>query len=219
MILFLNWVDINFVTPAAVVFGMAEATVPLESRSLVARYECDHFMGICMAFKHLPHLDFPEHYQFITFRTFDSVDHFVQKLAMESMANDKKQLVIDKYLDVSDQGAYLNGIVLHALGDFLRAKDGVLYDLVAFCIMPNHVHLLFKAKDSLALVMQKLKGGSAKMINELLEREGRFWARDYYDRVIRDDRHFEQVYQYIANNPLKLFNAQDVDLRFYGVYE
>jgi len=65
--------------------------------------------------------------------------------------------------------------------------------------------------------MQRIKGGSAKMINELLGRRGPFWARDYYDKAIRDERHFDVVYQYIKNNPLKLGAAEAALPRFYGI--
>ena len=44
---------------------------------------------------------------------------------------------------------------------------------------------------------------------------GSFWAKNYYDKGIRDQAHFECVYRYIENNPLKL---SDGDLRFYGIY-
>jgi len=172
-----------------------------------------------MSIKHLPHIDLPNHYQFITFRTFASMDGFLRKLAAQSISNDKKQLAMDAYLDSSLLGASLRGEVLSTLNTFFRTKDTLLYDLVAFCIMPNHVHLLLKPYDSLPVVMQKTKGGSAKMINEILGRSGVFWAKDYYDKAIRDERHFSVVYQYIKNNPVKLRDKSDLGLRFYGVYE
>jgi len=87
---------------------------------------------------HLPHLDFVNHYQFITFRTYDSTDNFLKKLSLQNKPNNKIQLEIDSYLDDSQNGAE----ILIALIDFLKNKDQLLYDLIALCIMPNHVHLL-----------------------------------------------------------------------------
>ncbi|WP_428356115.1 transposase [Methyloprofundus sp.] len=107
----------------------------------------------------------------------------------------------------------------YALNAFFRAKGTLWYDLVAFAIMPNHVHLLLKPYDSLPVLMQKMKGGSAKMINEMMGRSGVFWAKDYYDKAIRDERHFTVVYRYIKHNPVKLGDKEDLALRFYGVYE
>ena len=171
--------------------------------------------------KNLPHIDLDGYYQFITFRTLDSVDNFLKKLAQNDLPNHKKQLAIDQYLDQSCNGAYLNGEVLELLSDFLKRKDEVLYELIAFCIMPNHVHFLIKPLDKLARVMQLIKGGSAKLINEQMGRKGRFWFPDYYDKLIRDDKHFSVVYEYIRNNPAGLDDSgfENPTPRFYGIYD
>lgn len=154
---------------------------------------------------HLPHIDLVGHYQFVTFRTYDSVDEFVRKWDLSpAMSNKEKQLKIDAYLDTSANGAYLEGEVLEWLSEFLLSQDKKLYDLVAFAIMNNHVHILFKPLESLSKVMQRVKGVSAKKINDLLGKSGKFWADDYYDKVMRDEKHFGVVYEYIKNNPLKI---------------
>ena len=98
-------------------------------------------------------------------------------------------------------------------------KNKESYKLIAFAIMPNHIHLLLKPFDKLAYVIKKIKGGSAKEINEMMGRNGTFWAKDYYDKAIRDQKHFEIVYEYIKNNPLKLAKQPPSLPRFYGVYE
>ena len=170
-------------------------------------------------FKHWPHLDIKNHYQFITFRTFGSVDTYLKKLAQHNLPNKQKQQLIDKYLDQSTAGAVLSGEVLVLLNAFIQAHHLVLYELIAFCIMPNHVHLLIKPLIDLDKLMQKLKGGSAKLINENMGTKGRFWAADYYDKLIRDEKHFSVVYRYIKNNPLVLNEAKASVPRFYGVYE
>lgn len=169
--------------------------------------------------RHLPHLDVKSHYQFITFRTQDSIDAYLKKLAKKKMLNRKQQLAIDEYLDRSKNGAYLNGGILVFFSRFVKMKDTVLYELVVFCIMPNHVHILMRPTGKLDEVMQKLKGGSAKLINEMMGRKGRFWAADYYDKLIRDEKHFSVVYQYIKNNPTVLGEAKASPPRFYGIYE
>jgi len=153
---------------------------------------------------HLPHIDIKGYYQFITFRTFDSLDDYLQKIYNSDVANKQKQYHIDKYLDSSKNGSYLNGFVLKYLSDFLKEQDKELYQLIAFCIMPNHVHLLFKPFKELSKIMQKIKGVTAKNINIMLNKKGKFWASDYYDKAIRDEKHFYTTYEYIKNNPLKL---------------
>jgi REP element-mobilizing transposase RayT len=184
-----------------------------------------------MKYSHLPHIDLVGYYQFVTFRTFDSIDEFIRKWDFSpAISNKEKQLKIDEYLDTSINGAYLQDKVLEWLFEFLLQQDKKLYDLVAFAIMNNHVHILFKPLQSLSKVMQMIKGVSAKKINELLGKNGRFWADDYYDKAIRDEKHFWVVYEYIKNNPLKIDNrGTEVPLpksgakatlpRFYGIYE
>jgi len=95
-------------------------------------------------YSHLPHIDINGYYQFITFRTHDSIDEYLKKLFATNLENRKKQYQMDEHLDGSLNGAYLNGDILKYLYDFLKSKDGILYDLVAFVIMNNHIHLLIK---------------------------------------------------------------------------
>ena len=161
-----------------------------------------------MKYTHLPHVNIDGYYQFITFRTFDSVDEYVKKISSTNQPNQTKQQQIDDYLDSSTNGAYLNGKILEFLYEFLKSKDGVLCELVAFAIMNNHVHLLIKPLESLSKIVQSIKGGSAKIINEMIGKSGKFWADDYYDKVVRDEKHFAVVYEYIKNNPLKIGEAE-----------
>lgn len=172
-----------------------------------------------MNLTHLQHIDDVTRYQFITFRTFDSVDEFVKKISQKDMSVRKKQFELDHYLDSSSCGTYINGDCLKALYDFLLKNNKTYYELIAFALMPNHVHLLLKPTQSLPSLMQKIKGGSARMINLISERQGKFWEQDYYDRYIRDRNHFLTVFHYIKDNPLKLKNKIDLDKRFYCIYE
>ena len=166
-----------------------------------------------MPYVHLPHLDLVGHYQFITLRTYDSTDKFLKKLSLQNKPNNKIQLEVGNYLDGSKNGAYLNDEVLKFLFDFLKSNDKTLYELTAFSIMPNHVHLLFKPLKNLPSVIHLIKGSSAKLINEIMEERGTFWAKEYYDRTIRNEKHFKIVYQYIKNNPLILGEAKASPIR------
>jgi REP element-mobilizing transposase RayT len=171
-----------------------------------------------MKYDHLMHLDIAGYYQFITFRTHDSSDDFLKRLYHQEKPANKKQLEIDNYLDNSEQGAYLNGRALLFLNHYLKKTDSQLYELLAFAIMPNHVHLLIKPLIKLSSMMQRIKGESAYELNKLLVKSGTFWEADYYDKAIRNQTHFDIVYNYIKNNPLKLIGDSS-RARFYGVYE
>jgi len=48
-----------------------------------------------------------------------------------------------------------------------------------------------------------MKGYTALMINRRMGRQGSFWQREYFDRVVRDETHFRNAVEYIHNNPVK----------------
>ncbi|YCM43986.1 transposase [Verrucomicrobiaceae bacterium 227] len=79
-----------------------------------------------------------------------------------------------------------------------------LYDLDSFVIMPNHVHILVRLKDTpLEKLMQAWKSVTSHRINKRLNKSGAFWQAKYWDTLIRNQRHFFKVRNYIQNNPTK----------------
>lgn len=54
---------------------------------------------------------------------------------------------IDSYCDQSHKGCYLNGEVIDIIEGYLKQLDPEFYQLIAYSIMPNHVHLLFQQKN------------------------------------------------------------------------
>lgn len=88
----------------------------------------------------------------------------------------------------------------------LQHFDGERYVLGDFVIMPNHVHVLF-APDSghkLAEIIRTWKRHTSRLINARTGASGKLWQPDYWDRLIRSERHFGWVRKYIADNPKKL---------------
>ncbi len=120
---------------------------------------------------------------------------------------DRFAKVVDRWLD-SNYGDCLlkkannRKIVENALIFF----DGKRYELMAFVVMPNHVHMLIKLKEGLGLVeiMRSIKSYTAKKINENENKKGPVWQSESYDRLIRDQRHFENVIRYIIANDKNL---------------
>jgi REP-associated tyrosine transposase len=68
--------------------------------------------------------------------------------------------------------------------------------------MPNHVHAVFVLNPawSLEKIILSWKGFTARNINPLLGREGNFWQRDYFDRLVRDTKHWANCVRYIRRN-------------------
>jgi putative transposase len=78
------------------------------------------------------------------------------------------------------------------------------YDLFAWCVMANHVHVLLKPVWELKEVMQGIKGYTAYEINGLQEARGRvFWQDESFDHWVRDEEELIRIIDYIENNPVK----------------
>jgi putative DNA methylase len=89
--------------------------------------------------------------------------------------------------------------------DAILHFDNDRYWLHAWCVMPNHVHVLATpiGQWSLSALIHGWKSFTAKAINTALGSQGRVWAEEYFDRAIRNDAHFETAWRYIEENPVK----------------
>lgn len=162
--------------------------------------------------RRLPHLD-GEIIQSVTFRTADSIAEaeYLRILELTQTLPDdgRRRERLNKIETNLDRhcGDCLLGdepfasIVCNAL----LFHDTVRYRLHAWVVMPNHVHILFQPlpSHSLASIIKSWKGVAARAINSRLGKRGSFWHKDYFDRGIRDQAHFESVFEYIENNPVK----------------
>ena len=101
---------------------------------------------------------------------------------------------------------------------YILETDEKLCKIVALSIMPNHIHILLIQNDDLSKIMQQIKGGLSFLINKKLNKSGSLWQKDYFDKGIRDEKHFNLTYAYIKNNAIKA-GLIDADIRFYGLYE
>lgn len=83
--------------------------------------------------------------------------------------------------------------------------DGQRYRLDAWSIMPNHVHAVLTpfGPHTLAQIFHSWKSYSSNRANEILGREGTFWHREYYDRIVRDERDLADTIEYVLRNPEK----------------
>jgi REP element-mobilizing transposase RayT len=82
------------------------------------------------------------------------------------------------------------------------ATERQLYDLDAWVVMPNHVHVLFAPKKPLAPIMHWLKRSTATRANRILGRSGAFWQAESYDHWIRTDQEWKSIVGYIEKNPV-----------------
>ncbi|MBR4506798.1 MAG: NUDIX domain-containing protein [Bacteroidales bacterium] len=166
--------------------------------------------------KYLPHIE-KRKLQFITYRLFDSLPkevidtcklltHNWEKNGYEDPRAKNMMSLIDRYEDASYGSCFLrNPRVASIVKENLLFHDGKLYNLHHWCIIPNHVHVLIEVlgDNSLSEILHSWRSYTAQRANELLGRSGQFWMHEYFDRYIRDQRHYETTVEYILNNPVK----------------
>ena len=134
-------------------------------------------------------------------------DEKVRKMKMAAQ-HERYFNKFDEMLDsaVNSQSWLKDERVANMVVEALCFRDKKVYDLLAYCIMPNHVHVVFtmeRSGASLYKVLQSLKAYTAKEANKILHKNGAFWQHESYDHVARDRKELERIIDYILHNPVK----------------
>ena len=149
----------------------------------------------------------------------------------------------DETLDNATSGPcwLKDGRIVKLVADAIRLHDKKEYDLLAYCIMPNHVHLVFTVRHDFITsmrakaratsttsryivtdILRLIKGATAGEVNKILNRTGTFWQHESYDRVVRDEKELNRIIWYTINNPVKaglVKNAEDWKWSYYANVE
>lgn len=157
---------------------------------------------------YLPHRDEPGLVQFVTFRLADA---FPEELRSEweeflKVEDDRERRIqLEAYLDRGRGECHLRHPEIASLVESsLLFRHNIQYELRAWVVMPNHVHVLFLVHDvPIAQLVDAWKGFTAKKANKILARKGRFWQDGYWDTYMRDAEHERRTRRYIENNPTK----------------
>lgn len=184
--------------------------------------------------RHLPHWRLPGACYLITFRLNDSIPAPVLQTMRDELKAWKQRLLeaasknegrlpaeehaawtnfqrghLRKLESILNEGhgecllrdEYHRGLVATVLHHF----EGQRCEMMAFVIMPNHVHALCRPLPGHDL--EKLTGSwkrySSQSLNRGARRQGRVWQQETFDRIIRDGDHFRQAIRYIAKNPVR----------------
>ncbi|MBN1517371.1 transposase [Candidatus Sumerlaeota bacterium] len=174
---------------------------------------------------YLPHWTAQDGTYFVTFRLFDSLPRSVlddykfereniiitAKQIKRKLTDAEKQRVkelyeekIERSLDARAGACYLhNPKIAGLIADALRHFHGTRYQLFAWCVMPNHVHVLVQpaAGHELEDILHTWKSYTAHEANKILKRTGAFWQREYYDHLIRNEEDFVNHIDYVLKNP------------------
>lgn len=118
----------------------------------------------------------------------DHIDSFLDKID-----NDKNFLVIE-----SIRKEVVSAIEYHNNENF---------SLIAYCIMPNHVHLILNtfnySNNPLGNILGSIKQFSATKANQILGKKGQFWHHESFDHRIRSRNELFSRIEYVKNNPVK----------------
>ncbi|MBM3834024.1 MAG: transposase [Verrucomicrobia bacterium] len=163
---------------------------------------------------YLPHRDSPGLTQFVTFHVADSFPRALRAewqalLRVEDNRERRKQL--ECYLDHGRGACHLREPdVGQMVDEALRFYHGKRYALLAWVVMPNHVHALLTIDEvPLGQIMADLKEYTARQANQRLGRRGQFWAKDYFDTYMRNTEHELKARRYIENNPTRAYLVQN----------
>lgn len=162
---------------------------------------------------YLPHFDAPGVTQFVTFHLHDSFP-VTRNAEFETIVSGKdeseKRKQIEQWLDRGHGNCWLRErSIAQVVETTLRSRDRTEYQLHAWTIMPNHVHLVVDIWDvPLANLINNWKGSSACQTNSLLTRRGAFWQADYFDTLIRNADHLKRAVRYTEQNPVKALMVQ-----------
>ncbi|HEY8665264.1 MAG TPA: helicase C-terminal domain-containing protein [Tepidisphaeraceae bacterium] len=106
---------------------------------------------------------------------------------------------IESQLDLGNGNCFLgNAQIAQVVSEQLAHFNGERYRLLAWCIMPNHVHVVLQPRPGFELpqIMHAIKSYTANRANKLLNRRGAFWQPEYFDHLIRDEEDLRHAVQY-----------------------
>jgi type I restriction enzyme R subunit len=124
----------------------------------------------------------------------------------------------EQWLDMEPGARHLAEPTLaQSVVDSMYFFAGQRYDLLAFVVMPSHIHWVFWPLESWVLglgddvakrtprerLVHSLNSFTAGKCNGLLEQTGAFWQHESYDHWVRDAEELERIIHYVEGNPVK----------------
>jgi putative transposase len=184
---------------------------------------------------YLPHCDYPGLVQFVTFRLADSMPasrrgEWEHLLRIEDVRERRAKL--EEYLDRGVGACHLrNPQVAKIAEDAILHFHDQRYELLAWCVMPNHVHVLVhvwqmplwktvrswkhfvqtQANRLLAERRLPARRDGERNSNEPCRRPAFQWQREYWDTFMRNEEQERKAIRYIENNPGKAKLCRSAD--------
>lgn len=165
-----------------------------------------------------PHVESPHLIQHVCYHLADSLPREVVE-AMDAelksltpmLRDPEKEKRINAYLDAGRGSCVLREPeIAELVQNAFLLFHGRRYTLHAWCVMPNHVHVLFQPMEgwTMSRIVWSWKSFTGRRISEWRNRAGLkpggpVWHREYWDRFVRDAAHYEAAIDYISMNPVK----------------
>jgi len=157
--------------------------------------------------RRLPHWDVVGDPLFVTFRLHGSLPAN-RVFPPAKITNGKAFVAMDRILDSARTGPLwlqkpeIAEMVVQALHDGEHRFHR--YNLHAFVVMANHVHLLITPRVTAQHWLGPLKGFTGHQAIHMLSLCGTpFWQDESFDHLVRNDAEFARIHRYIENNPVK----------------
>jgi REP element-mobilizing transposase RayT len=157
--------------------------------------------------RRLPHIHPTDRCLFITWRLWGSLPAIVSRGPLLHRTPGQNFVANDRLLDRQTTGPLwlkqpeIAEIVSRTI--LVGALSRRFYDLLAWVVMPNHVHLLIDPLVDVPVLMRWIKGSSAREANKVLGRTGRpFWQDESFDHYLRNSWEVHRTRGYIENNPV-----------------
>ncbi len=136
------------------------------------------------------------------------INRIKQEYASKKITSDEHFEKYELHLDTNSKGPFWlhDEAVAKLVMDSLHFNDEKEYDLKCAVLMGNHMHFVvetFQNSMPLQKILQNLKKFTGRQANCILERSGKFWEEETFDKVIRDHEHFSNTINYCLNNPVK----------------
>ncbi len=154
---------------------------------------------------HLPHLEKEGGTYFVTFRLADAVR------PTRTVSPNRRAIDPATVTEQAEPPLTLGSCILRRpevadlVQSALRHFDGQRYRLDAWCVMPNHVHVVFAphAEWSLSRILHSWKSYTANQINAVLGTTGTIWESESFDHLIRTPDDWQKFITYTESNPVK----------------
>ena len=164
-----------------------------------------HYRDVILNERRLPHLYAIGQPLFITFRLHGSLPAN-RAFPSADLTSGEALVAMDRLLDQARSGpTFLRrpDIAQLVLNSIHYGAGIGHYQLHAFVIMSNHVHLLLTPHINVSKLLCSLKTATARRANLLLARTGqRFWQEESYDHLVRNGDEFRRIKRYIESNPV-----------------